>query len=85
MINYWKNLILFGINSALILKKKFDSKPAYNKTFFKNKIKSYDDEVTDFYDKEIPKHTEKKKLLWILLKTQIATLMKNKFSFKMSG
>ena len=55
MINYWKNLILFGINSALILKKKFDSKPAYNKTFFKNKIKSYDDEVTDFYDKEIPK------------------------------
>ena len=55
MINYWKNLILFGINSALILKKEFDSKPAYNKTFFKNKIKSYDDEVTDFYDKEIPK------------------------------
>ena len=37
------------------IKNKFDSKPAYNKTFFKNKTKSYDDEVTDFYDKEIPK------------------------------
>ena len=37
------------------IKKEFDSKPAYNKTFFKSRIKSYDDEVTDFYDKEIPK------------------------------
>ena len=25
------------------IKNKFDSKPAYNKTFFKNKTKSYDD------------------------------------------
>ena len=37
------------------IKKEFDSKPAYNKTFFIFKIKSYNDEVTDFYDKEIPK------------------------------
>ena len=34
--------------------KKFDSKPACNKKFLKTKIKS-DDEVTDFYDKKIPK------------------------------
>ena len=37
------------------IKKEFDSEPVYNKTFLKNKIKSYGDEVTDFYDKEIPK------------------------------
>ena len=37
------------------VKKEFDSKPTYNKNFVKTKIKSYGDEVTDFYDKEIPK------------------------------
>ena len=37
------------------IKKEFDSKPVYNKNFLKTKIKSYGDEVTDFYDKEIPK------------------------------
>ena len=37
------------------IKKEFDSKPAYNKEFLKTKIKSHGDEVTDFYDKEIPK------------------------------
>ena len=36
-------------------KKEFDSEPVYNKEFLKTKIKSYGDEVTDFYDKEIPK------------------------------
>ena len=36
-------------------KKGFDSKPAYNKKILKTKIKSHGDEVTDFYDKEIPK------------------------------
>ena len=33
----------------------FDSEPVYNKTFLKTKIESHADEVTDFYDKEIPK------------------------------
>ena len=33
------------------IKKEFDSEPVYNKT----KTKSYSDEVTDFYDEEIPK------------------------------
>ena len=37
------------------MKKEFDSKPVYNKEFWKTKIKSRGDEVTDFYDKEIPK------------------------------
>ena len=36
------------------IKKEFDSEPVYNKTFLKTKIKSNDDEVTHFYDKEIP-------------------------------
>ena len=36
-------------------KKEFDSKPVYNKEFLKTKIKSHGDEVTDFYDKKIPK------------------------------
>ena len=48
MGTYWKNIILFGIKSALILKKDFESKPVYNKTFLKIKIKSYSDETTDF-------------------------------------
>ena len=33
----------------------FDSEPVYGKNFLKTKIKSHGDEVTDFYDKEIPK------------------------------
>ena len=49
-----KNIILFGIKSALIYKKEFDSKTVYNKFYLKTKIKSHGKEVTDFYDKEIP-------------------------------
>ena len=37
------------------IKKEFYSKPVYNKEFLKTKIKFHDDEVTDFYDKEIPR------------------------------
>ena len=37
------------------IKKDFDSEPAYNKNFLKTKIKSHSNEVTDFYDKGIPK------------------------------
>ena len=36
-------------------KKEFDSKPVYDKFFLKTKVKSSSDEVTDFFDKEIPK------------------------------
>ena len=38
--------------SSTDIKEEFDSEPVYNKTFLKTKIKSHDDEVTDF--KEIP-------------------------------
>ena len=37
------------------IKKEFHSEPVSNKEFLKTKIKSHDDEVTDFYDKNIPK------------------------------
>ena len=37
------------------VKKEFDSEPVYDKNFLKIKIKTHGDEVTDFYDKEIPK------------------------------
>ena len=36
------------------IKKEFDIKPLYNKKILKTKIRSYGDEVTDFYNKEIP-------------------------------
>ena len=36
-------------------KKWFDSESVYNKEYLKTKIKSHANEVTDFYDKEIPK------------------------------
>ena len=42
---------------SIDVKKEFDCKPVYNKTFLKTKIKSSGDEATDFYDKEIPKVT----------------------------
>ena len=45
--------MLFGIKSVLIYKKK-DSEPVYNKEVFKAKI-SHGHEATDFYDKEISK------------------------------
>ena len=37
------------------IKKEFHGKSVYNKEFLKAKIKNHGDEVTDFYDKEIPK------------------------------
>ena len=37
------------------IKKEFDSKSVYNKIFLKSKGKSHGDEVTDFYNNEIPK------------------------------
>ena len=55
VITYWKNLTLFGKKAVVILKKEFDSMSVYNKKLLKTKIKSYGDELTDLYDKEIPK------------------------------
>ena len=55
MMSYWKNIILFGIKSVLILKKEVDSKLVNNKKILNPEIKSYGDEATDFHDKDIPK------------------------------
>ena len=49
------------------IKEEFDSKPAYNKIFLKTKTKYHHDEVTDFYDKEIPKLTFCSQKRWELL------------------
>ena len=37
------------------IEKEFDRKPVCNKNFFKTKINSHGNEITDFCDKEIPK------------------------------
>ena len=37
------------------IKEEFDNELVYNKEFLITKIKSHGDEVTDFYDKKIPK------------------------------
>ena len=47
----YKNIILFGVTSGLILKKEFESEPVYNKNFLKTEIKYHGDNVSDCYDK----------------------------------
>ena len=37
------------------IEKKIDSKVVYYKKFLKRKIKSYSDDITDYYDSESPK------------------------------
>ena len=37
------------------IEQELDSKPVYNKQFLKTKIKSHGNEVTDFYNKKVPK------------------------------
>ena len=37
------------------IKNQFDCEPVYNKEYLKTKIKCHSDEVTDFYNKKIPK------------------------------
>ena len=50
---WWLNTFWDKVSADL--KKGFDSKPVYYKEYLKTKIKSHDDEITDFYHKEIPK------------------------------
>ena len=47
--------MIFGIKSAQILKKEFESESVYNKKVLKTKIKSYGDDTTSCHDKEISK------------------------------
>ena len=58
------NTIWDKVNSDL--KNEFDSKPICNKEFLKTKMKFHGDEVTDFYDKEIPKVDTNQTCLYFL-------------------
>ena len=55
MTTFWKNIILFGIKSALILKNNLIVNLSIVQKFLKIKIKYCRDEVRDFYNKTIPK------------------------------
>ena len=46
--------MLFAVKSVLMSKKNLITRLSTKIFFLKTKIKSYSDEVTDFYDKEIP-------------------------------
>ena len=57
---FWLKMMLEKYNTiwdkfSADIKKEFDCKPVYDTEFWKTKIKSHGDEVTDFYDKKIPK------------------------------
>ena len=47
------NIIWDKVSSDI--KREFDSRPVYNKNVLKTKMKSHNDEITGFYDQEIPK------------------------------
>ena len=60
MMTYLKNIVIFGITSAILLQKKHIYKKIIIKKKNKNeklkfKRKSYNDDTTYFLDKEIPK------------------------------
>ena len=54
MMTYWTNIILFGIKSVLISKKKLIANLSAIKNILKPKKISCVDETTDFHDKELP-------------------------------
>ena len=47
------NNVRYKVNADI--RKEFDTEPVCNKNFRKTKLKSHGDEVTNFYDKQIPK------------------------------
>ena len=49
-----KNIKLFGIKSVLLSKKTLVASLCVTKTFWKTKMKFDSNEITDFYNKEIP-------------------------------
>ena len=54
MYFFWLKMMTWDKVSTDIIKD-FASEPAYNKNILKIKVKSHDNEVKDFYNKEIPK------------------------------
>ena len=56
------------------IKKEFDSKPVYNKIYLKTTIKSHGNEVTDFYDKKIPKLDHNHTCLAVIINYQLTII-----------
>ena len=52
MMTYSKNITLGKVSADI--KNEFDSKSVFNKKLLKTKIKSYNDEATDFHAEEVP-------------------------------
>ena len=56
---FWLNIWLIGKCNIILdkvrtdIKQEHDSEPVYNKECLKTKMKSHDDEVTNFYDKKV--------------------------------
>ena len=56
---FWLNIWLIGKCNIILdkvrtdIKQEYDSEPVYNKECLKTKMKSHDDEVTNFYDKKV--------------------------------
>ena len=61
------------------IKKEFASKSFYNKEFLITKTKSHGDEVTDFYDKEIPKVDSH--YIWLAVITLDSALKKDENNY----
>ena len=51
---------------SIDMKKRFDSVSVYNKNYLKTKMKSHTDELTDFYNKKIPKVDSNHKCLAVV-------------------
>ena len=49
-----KNIMIFGIKSVIVLKKKLIVNPSSTKLFMKTKVRSYGNETIDFYTRKIP-------------------------------
>ena len=47
--------MVFGIKSPISIRSEFDSEPIYYKSYLKTKRKYYNDQATDFGDKEMLK------------------------------
>ena len=50
-----ENILLFGTKSALILRKSLMAKTFYDKKILKTKIKTHNNETTNFHKKEMPR------------------------------
>ena len=59
--------------------KKIVSEPVYNKEFLKTNIKSYGDEVIDFYHKKISNHTFLVVIIWDSALKKMKTIIRNYF------